>query len=299
MDGLIKVGFCVAYDWPLLRYALPAIYDAADSICLSIDVDQRTWAGGHYSFDRAAFDALIKSIDKQGKIKVYADNFYMSELTPAQNEVRQRQKLAEALGQGGWHLQLDSDEYFLNFDGFVKYLKALNPKDLRLNVCCPLVTLFKQVEGGILYIEQKNPKKFEYIQIVTPKPQYLYGRRNGHFNVYTNFLIIHQSWARSEQEVEQKLMNWGHVKDFDPKFFLEMWRKLSRTNYESLKNFHPIEPEVWSTLRLNQSPDIETLIRTFNVKEFQRLSQWQLWLKNSRGLSKLRALLKPVIGWWK
>ena len=47
----IKVGYCVAYDWDLLAYSLPLVYDYADKICLSIDIDYTSWGGTPFSFD--------------------------------------------------------------------------------------------------------------------------------------------------------------------------------------------------------------------------------------------------------
>ena len=62
---LIKIGFCVAYDWHLLRYSLPLIYDHADYICLSIDKDRISWAGEKFSFDENSFKSFVQAIDKE------------------------------------------------------------------------------------------------------------------------------------------------------------------------------------------------------------------------------------------
>jgi hypothetical protein len=292
MHRKIKVGFCIAYDWPLLEYALPCVYADADVIWISIDSERRTWAGNSYSFDHAAFYRLIKSIDTLERIKIYEDNFYRPEFTAGENEVRQRNLLAEKMGNGGWHIQIDCDEYFLRFSEFVKYLHSISRKGYSFNVCCPLITLFKQVNEGFLYIMPEEESKSEYIQIATLTPNYKYGRRNGDFNFYTNFLILHQSWARSEEEIHQKIANWGHNKDFNQEAFLRTWQNLNASNYQQLNNFHPINPQVWWQLRLNKSAAIGDLLSTFVQKDFPVYSWWQLAFQNSLLVSRLKSAWK-------
>ena len=66
----IKVGFCVAYDWLLLKNSIPRIYANADEICLSIDKNRTSWSGKKYDFDEADFRNFITQIDKNNKIKL-------------------------------------------------------------------------------------------------------------------------------------------------------------------------------------------------------------------------------------
>src|SRR6478609_4788130 len=118
MKDKIKVGFCIAYDWYLLEYSLPLIYDASDTICLSIDANRTSWSGLKYSFDEEGFHALINRIDAKRKIQSLEENFHNASLTPMQNEIRQRNRMADFMGEGGWHIQLDCDEYFIDYEGF-------------------------------------------------------------------------------------------------------------------------------------------------------------------------------------
>src|SRR5690349_10266607 len=111
---MIKVGFCVSYDWVLLKRSLPRVYGQADKICLSIDKNRRSWTGTPYVFDEDAFRSWISSVDVQNKIDVYEDDFALSNLSAMENDTRQRNLMAKRLGKGGWHIQVDSDEYFLD-----------------------------------------------------------------------------------------------------------------------------------------------------------------------------------------
>ncbi len=115
MEAEIKVGICVAYDWYLLKYSLPLIYAEASSICLSLDKDHVSWGSESYFMNDDEFEKLISEIDTDKKIKVLKEDFHSSQMSPRENEVDQRRRMAKFMGRGGWHIQIDCDEYFLNF----------------------------------------------------------------------------------------------------------------------------------------------------------------------------------------
>lgn len=288
---LIKIGFCVAYDWPMLKHALPLVYEWADNICLSIDKDRISWSGQHFDFDHKEFTSFIGSLDAHKRITIFEEDFHKPDLSPMQNEVRQRNRMAEQLGAGGWHIQLDADEYFINFATFIEYLQSLPKYSYHFNVCCPLITLFKSTKDGFLVIDPKNVENVEHIQIATRFPRYQYGRRNGYFNRYTNFQIVHQSWARSEEDIQQKINSWGHINDFKTKQYFQFWKSLSDTNFSSINNFHPTHPSKWPCLQFVKANNITEFIQQINKINFPSLSPIGLLLRNSRIYSKLRELL--------
>jgi len=296
MREAIKIGFCIAYDWYLLEHALPLIYTEADQICLSIDRDRISWSGAKYTFDENAFRALVKRIDIHAKIKVLEEDYHLPDLSPMANEVRQRNRIAEFQGEGGWHLQLDCDEYFQDFKGFVDYLRTFPNTGRTLNICCPWVTLFKRVENGFLYVDPGDKNMIEYMQIATRHPIYEYGRRNGFFNVYTNFAIIHQSWARERAEIQEKIGNWGHANDFDRDSYFSFWDELNQRNYTTASNFHFLHPAVWPKLSFIEAETIDEFVGRFRSARFPELSGIDLVLKNSLWMSRIRKFLKTIAG---
>ncbi len=295
VDNSIKVGFCVAYDWYFLTHALPLVYDRADVICLSMDKDHCSWTQKSFHWDEAGFNELIRKIDIAGKIIFYKENFHLTELTAKQNEVRQRNLMAQKMGKGGWHIQLDCDEYFQDFDKFVDYLKSLPDSSHTCNVVCRFVTLFKEINDGFLYVYPEKSQQIEYFQIATKYPLYEQGRRNGYFNIYSNFLVIHQSWARSDAEIKQKLLNWGHVNDFDLEAYFEFWKSVNDTNYKAFKNLHPIQPSSWPTLRFIGCQSLDELIQEFRKKGFPTLNFFRRLLKNSRMVSRILSRLRLIM----
>ena len=293
MEEKIKVGFCVAYDWYLLRHALPCVYQYADIICLSLDVNRISWSGNSYPFDEIEFFKLVKQLDNKNKVIILADDYHLTNLSPMENEVRQRNHIAKKMGAGGWHIQLDCDEYFVDFGSFVKYLHRVpSYSGTKLNVCCPLLVLFKKVEQGFLYVNPVDLKRIEYIQIATQEPHYEYGRRNGNFNIYTNSLIVHQSWARDAHEVREKILNWGHSNDFDREKYFLFWMNLNKTNFMNESDFHWLKPEAWPKLTYFAANSIEELLSKSGSLDFPKVSSLSLLFKNSKTISRLKKLSK-------
>jgi hypothetical protein len=279
----IKIGFCVAYDWYFLEYSLPLVYPYADTICLALDKDRISWTGNQFDFDERGFTQLIERIDQDKKIVLLQEDFHLPELKPMENEVRQRNRIAEFMGkEEGWHIQLDSDEYCINFKGFVDYLQSHDFKK-PINVCCPWITMYKRIDDGFLMVQPNRFDNIEFIPIATNKPHYEHGRRNGYFNHLTEFPILHQSWARSEQEVWQKLSNWGHRFDSDINAYFQLWKRASLENYTTYKNFNQASPEAWPALFLlpldKERSVIELMDRGIELP--LRIKRIDLILKNS------------------
>jgi hypothetical protein len=293
----IKLSFCVAYDWDYLQYSLPLVYKEADEICLAVDKDRISWAGNKFQFDEQGFQLLIEKIDLDKKIKLYEDDFHIPNLSPMENEIRQRSLMANFLGsKDGWHVQLDSDEYFINFKGFVHYLQGLNPKR-PINVCCPWITLYKRIDEGFLMVKPKSFKQIEFIPIATNLPQYEHGRRNGHFNHYTDFAILHQSWARSKEEVWQKLNNWGHRYDSDIEAYYKLWVNASSINYKDYINFNQTTPDAWPGLALlpigKDKPIVELIKNKLELPA--KISKIDLLKKNSILMSYFYKILNKLL----
>ncbi|SKC77224.1 hypothetical protein [Ohtaekwangia koreensis] len=292
---IIKVGFCVSYDWELLKKSVPRIYADADIICLAIDKDRKSWTGNPYAFNDQEFYDFISTIDVDKKIIVYEDCFSLPELNARQNCNRHRMLIAEKMGKGGWHIQVDSDEYFLDFNSFVKELKKINPnptgKEKPLNVCACWVPLIKKTATGYLHVIFHNGIP-ETVPMATTFPDYQRARHNDHFNVITRHYVIHETWARSENELWFKINNWGHAaEELSEKqrrlSYYNLWKSLDENNYQYISNFHPASPTTWPALNFCIGQSVEEFIRNFVNQKFP-LSTFQLLLKNSRNVSRVK-----------
>lgn len=299
MNSAIKVGVCVSYDWEMLKTSLPKVYTDADIICLGLDKDRHAWSCKPFEFDEAAFYAFVKELDVQGKVVIYEDDFSLPELNTRENCNRHRMLIADKMGQGGWHIQIDADEYYLDFKGFVQYLKELNPApqphQKPINVCCPFIPLIKKNTEGYLYVDFKD-KLPEIIPMATNKPDYQRARQNGHFNHISPFYVIHETWARSDDELWYKINNWGHAsEELTEKqkrlSYFNLWKSLDQYNYQYITNYHPAKAEVWPALAFAKAKNIDELILGFPNPKLP-ISDLQLKMKNSRNIARIKARLR-------
>lgn len=286
---IIKVGFCVAYDWQFLKTSIPIVYKEADSICLSIDKDRKSWAGNPYTFDENAFRSFISTIDVDKKILIYEDDFHLPELTAWENDTRQRKMMAVAMGKADWYVQLDSDEYFLGFKGFVDFLRNLEVSK-PANVICPSVILWKKTESGFLYIRYNKFTDYETHPIATNKPEYVASRATGFIDLRAPYYVLHQSWARDDQEMKFKLTNWGHNDQIDADKYFNFWLSINENNYQTVKDFHPIVPETWPALGLINFNTPAELIAKIDTLKLPSISNYELWRANSIWIKRFNAL---------
>lgn len=258
MQQRVIVGFLVAYDYSLLKYSLPLAYNAVDTIVLSIDADRLTWAGDSFDFDED-FRNWVTIFDKGGKVVWKEDKYYVASNSPMENETRQRNMMFTGIESYDWYVQLDADEYFIDFTGFCNWLKALNAPE-GISVAVKLKTIFKQ-EAQHWYL---IGGRMERVAIAVRYPQYSVARQvEGNEVIEAPFAILHQSWARTETEVLQKLQNWGHRDDLDAKAFISLWRKCDVKTHKTYRYFHPLHPSLWQYLECIEAEGLESLIKIF------------------------------------
>ncbi|RYY21784.1 MAG: hypothetical protein EOO04_17535 [Chitinophagaceae bacterium] len=283
-NAIIKVGFCVSYDWEMLKTSVPLVYTEADTICFSIDKYRKTWNGQPYDFDEDAFRAWVTSVDPLNKITILEDEFSNTQHTAIQNDNLQRNAMGKAMGAGGWHIQIDADEYFIDFPGFVQTLLAFNPsptgQEKPVNFYCNLLPVIKRLEDG--YLLAINEENHETFPVATNVPVYEYARRNGHFNHYTPFFVIHETWSRDEEQLWKKLNNWGHRDDFNLVSYFALWKTLDSFNYRFIRNFHPVEAAVWEKLEYFPAAGIGALTGMLKNRSFQVPGSLVYLTKNSR-----------------
>jgi len=179
--------------------------------------------------------------------------------------------LSKAMGPSDWYIQIDSDEYFENFEVFVKKLQNLSTS-VPTTVNCRVVTLFKKLASGYLLIDES----YEMLSFATNNPVYDIARTNNTGNKIIDLpdLVLHQSWARNPDEIKLKLRNWSHKDDFNTDSFINLWDAIDEFNYSYLRNFHPLHPVTWPKLTL-MIGDLSSIL-------------------NSGKINKLRGEAKPI-----
>jgi hypothetical protein len=241
---VIKVGYLISYDYEFVKISLPRVYNFVAEIILAVDLYGKTWSGQDIEISND-FWSWIAEFDKEHKIIIYKDEFFIPGLSPMECDTRERNLLGQKMGICDWYIQIDSDEYFVDFEAFVKRLSTFDTKE-PTSVYCSVVTLFKQLPMGFLLID----KSFETLSFATNNPVYDLARNNtsGNKHIYWNDLVLHQSWARTDQEIILKLANWSHKNDFNTESFYKLWSAVDEHNYYCLSNFHPLTRVTWAKL---------------------------------------------------
>jgi hypothetical protein len=275
----IQVGFLVSYDYELLKNAIPQVYKESDTIFLALDKDRKTWNGNSFEIKEDFFQ-WINVFDVDGKIEIYEDQFYCPELTAMQCEVLERKLLAEKMGVGNWLIQLDADEYFLDFKKFVKFLKSKNhllnnPEKTPVQISPFLINLYKRVEGGFLYVDQATK-----IMVATNYPDYKLGRNTRKQIIYYDSLILHECLSRTKEELMMKFNNWGHDVDVNADSFIKKWELVNENNYKTMSDFFYLEPHKWKSLEFVRGSTFSEIFENFEKRNNFRPSKFYIWKKN-------------------
>ncbi|MBB4035900.1 hypothetical protein GGR21_001795 [Dysgonomonas hofstadii] len=270
----IKVGYLVSYDYEYMKNSLPTVYEYADIIAVAIDKDRMTWKGTNYEIADSFFEWL-KEYDKDNKIRIYEDSFFDPDLTVMENDTRERNMLGRFMGEGGWHIQVDSDEYFLDFKKFTDYLKSLD-MIVATSVFARWVTIFKLDTENAFIIDngEKFPVATNFVSYDNARLSF-----NAKKEINSEFKVIHQSWGRSEDELRQKLSNWGHSNDFDIESYFRLWKAIDKHTYKYITNFHPLNGFDWQKLECIEAKDIPTLIEKVRIiqeeKAGRKKNKWK------------------------
>lgn len=274
----IHVGFLLSYDYEKLKLSIPPVYNAADKIFIAEDINKTTWTGNKFIVEDS-FYTWLKEIDVANKIEFYRDNFYVPELTGIQNDTRERHMLSKRMGIGNWLVQVDSDEYFLDFGDFVKQLRKYdsyldNPEKNPIQVSGFHVDIYKYVEEGLLYV--KDTCK---VLVATNYPNYKLARQSRERVIYVNSLIFHESLARTEEELEFKLKNWGHSHELNNEFMTK-WKKANKENYNEIKDVFYLNPKQWSSIGYINTKNIEELKNHLDEIEIKKITPFFILSKN-------------------
>ena len=172
----IEVAYLLSYDYDMLFVSLKQLYSYVDRIVIAIDKDYKTWSGNDFEIPDSFF-VKLKEFDKDNKIELYKDVFFIPTNTPIENESRERNLVLKKLNKG-WKIQLDVDEYVYDFQKLLKYLNKYwfltwFPKITPINFKGYLTTLFKKIDDGYLYIENKEEFAF-----ITNQDQNQFTRKN-------------------------------------------------------------------------------------------------------------------------
>ena len=113
----------------------------------------------------------------------------------------------------------------------------------------------------------------------TNYPNYKAFRRTNERVIYLDSLVLHESVARSEEQLRYKLKNWSHNTHVNDSF-LDKWLKVNETNYKDFQDFYYIEPDRWKTLDYFPTKDIQEINELSKKSKKLKLTKTFLFFKN-------------------
>jgi hypothetical protein len=267
----IAVGVIVQNDVETVAQSILSYYDYVDRILVTTD-PKRGFSGKPIVPD-GTVDA-IRAIDSAGKIEIIEGDFYKYD-EPMKNETYQRQVTIDRLAKQGdwrWILQVDADEVFLDFPSLVRRVRPLKFAQV---LFWRLMTVFNTLDDGRLLVvvnEDGSPNLFRFpighrpgvtlhnARWLNRPPGAIYKVFNWRYEGGKEIpdSVLHLSYAKSEQRIKEKLATFGHSHDFDLEEFFALWLR-SKTDWESVKNFHPLKADLWPALRPFSRAELERL----------------------------------------
>jgi hypothetical protein len=193
-----------------------------------------------------------------------------------ENDTHQRRCAVAEAGEGAdWVLSLDTDEVLPDAETFRRRLCEGVRREFGA-VEWPMRSFFRRTEAGV-FLEVCSPLRrqvSEYPGCVAVRPGTALAvsrfadaprwrfdiRRRGydrverrpyevHDRIGPREAILHFSWARTEDDLVNKLSSWSHRDDFDGLRYLDrVWRPSPR-RWPLMYDFHPIWPRRWPALR--------------------------------------------------
>jgi hypothetical protein len=229
----------LAYDWRMALQAIQAYWPIADEVILGLDNECKTWSGNPFEIDLDELDHALRRLlaVRHTAIRLVQGDFH-SHPNPKHNEQQERLACTSAALPHGWIVSVDADELILNPQDFRSSLLACAPTT---NPHGNFLTVFKAFGDELLVIDPT-----EGIPLASTKP--CETRVTGEPVVMVRTFGVHHAWSRSEEELWQKLTNWGHRDDFDTAAYFAFWKGVTLENYGEVKDFHPICPGLWKRL---------------------------------------------------
>ena len=227
----------IAYDYKYSIASIISYYDIADEIILGIDKDRISWSNKKYDFDNNDFFQQIKKIDIDKKIKLIEDNFHLYS-EPIKNDTYERNYISKICKKGNYIIGIDSDEILLNPNEFKIWFEK---NKIEYDISCNWLTVYKIFDKKCLITQPDE------ITIIGTKLVDSFKKSRFTFRkyIYSPLSILHFSWGRKRKDIEQKLLNWSHSKDFDIQKHLEIWDCITLDNYKEKTNLHPLNIQQW------------------------------------------------------
>ena len=135
-----------------------------------------------------------------------------------------------------------------------------DPAGTPVNVCAFLVVLYKKIPGGFLYVSGN----YDLCVVATNYPRYNIARTGINKRIFLPQVLLHQSWARKEEEISFKFANWGHTIDFNTSSHFRLWKNADEENYMTYHDFYSLKGNGWKHLAMVKGERMKEVIQNLN-----------------------------------
>jgi len=271
-------AYILACDASWIEDSVLSYYDIVEEIVVSYDEKGVGWSGVPIPVEECL--TRLKAIDRDGKMRYLPGHFARLDHNPLDNDTYQRQTaLAEAGKDADWVLEIDTDEILPRPERLVELLKYADQQDIGV-VEWPMRIFFRRLGDGRFLEVCAGDKTdcFEYPGPVACRPgvQLTNARRaagpyirpcvkNDRNSLQVNRpaeerehrvdfcesgdAILHFSWARTPEQIRNKIASWGHNDGLKTWFYYYAVWKPSPFSWHWLRDFHPGARGVWPALK--------------------------------------------------
>lgn len=231
----------ISYDANYLPNSIRSYYDYVDEIVLGLDKDRISWSGNKFSFNEDELWKQLKAIDYDNKISIIEENFHRSSV-PIENDTHERNYLKSKC-EYDWVFSFDADEVLANArEFFVDFCPLVQDyKDVELMFTWFL--MYKKVENGYLVIADESrehvfKKDIQGFTAHRDLNTFTYCRwTNSQNKILSPLGIIHYSFCRNDDELSDKINNFGHSIESKRDPFYSTQRTVTLDNYYAMKDF--------------------------------------------------------------
>lgn len=236
----ISVISLISYDAAYLSDSIKAYYPYVDEIVLGLDKDRISWSNNKFSFDEDKLWKELSSIDIEDKIRVVEENFHASKIA-IENDNSERNFLKSQC-KHDWILSIDADEIIVNpKEFFYQWLPIVAPYRDKVDISMTWLLPMKEFEHEYLVIANTDNRWFKGDTqgvMTTKDKQYTYCRwTNNKRVIHSPLTSVHWSFCRTEENLAQKLNNFGHSDKTQNDPFFNNWKICNLNNYQALTNF--------------------------------------------------------------
>lgn len=244
MSRSLSTIFCVAYDWRLAVGAISSVWSISDEVIVGVDQDRVTWTGRPFDLPLGDFLRAVQTAVGEpvhDKLRVVQRDFYRGgKAHPLMLEAEMRNDLSNVAREGSCLLQLDADEELLNAAELRAWLEGAPPVQFQGQ----WISVYKVCGDTAIIAEPKQGQPSFTPTLGTFHPRQYYRGRLGRmpYTQVSPARLLHWTMGgRTREEIQEKLLGWGHAGERPAAEVLAVWDSVNPDNCHCIPDAAPFD----------------------------------------------------------